>query len=307
MSRPETRWKETRSGRPGDRSAPADPADDLLPWRCAEDLKTCSLYWLPTAGFPALAAQRQWLMLFLDRLKSLLGRQFGLRGELFLQSKSLLPGALRSEFLRTAREFCPIMGIAAQPGSEARLALTDEEVKEIADGGHPFDVDRAYPDYVYWFANKQEQKQRDLFFGHGGMTIAFLKPDPKTQPPKLPFTSGMRKHPVFQAFDVDALHAQTFALLDGFQEKSKQLFGAQMEQDPQFEGLRFILPRLESRHFFEQPAQEIKKWFELFDVYVQESPADGGILLASHLDLEQELTHLLRHMKGLGLRYPENP
>jgi hypothetical protein len=56
--------------------------------------------------------------------------------------------------------------------------------------------------------------------------------------------------------------------------------------------------------FLDQPEEEAGKWFELFDIYVNESPADRGILLASRFDWEDDLIALLQQMKDEGLEYP---
>jgi hypothetical protein len=93
--------------------------------------------------------------------------------------------------------------------------------------------------------------------------------------------------------------------MDGFQEKSKSLLGVGLQDDPQFKGLRFVLPLLKASDFFSESEQEVEKWFQLFDVYVNESPPDKGILLASKLDLEDSLIDLLKTLKEEGLEYPE--
>jgi hypothetical protein len=61
---------------------------------------------------------------------------------------------------------------------------------------------------------------------------------------------------------------------------------------------------LRSEDFFKQPEDECKKWFELFDVYINESPADRGILLASKNDLDEDLIPLLKAMADEKLEYP---
>ena len=299
---PDTYWTRWASDeRAADRFPP------LWPWHRAESLTRCFLYWLPVRGFPVPANQRQWMMLFFDRLAALLSGRFGLRAEVFLQFKTLR-SPVTEAFTATAPEFCPICGLGRRPGEGIRAFPSEEESAEIAAGRQPFDFPSLVPDYTFWFAAKQEKRQRDLFLGHGAMSILYLKADENTKPPAIPFPPGMRKHPLFQAFRdnrMEELHARTFSLRDGFQEKSKQLFGAGLERDPQFAGLRFILPLLETRHFFEQPEPECRRWFDLFDVYVNESPADNGILMASSLDFEQELVDLLGQMRRLGLKYPE--
>ena len=97
----------------------------------------------------------------------------------------------------------------------------------------------------------------------------------------------------------------SLALRDSFQDKSKALFGQGLEDDPQFAGLRFVIPLLESKDFFGQPPEEVGKWLDLFEVYVNESPADGGILMAVKEDREESLIALLEEMRAQNLEYSE--
>ena len=61
---------------------------------------------------------------------------------------------------------------------------------------------------------------------------------------------------------------------------------------------------LSSEDFFSASPEAIEAWFTLFQVYWRESPEDRGILLASKLDLEQDLEELLQAMRDEGLEYP---
>lgn len=281
----------------------ADRVRDLRPWKRAEELTKCQLYWMPVASVPVPQSQKQWLLIFLEGLSSVLKHQFGLRSELFLQFKILYPN-LMEEFMRSGTQFSPVPGLGRRPGSDfPRLPSIDEVSKEVQSG--KIDVLKHLPDLSYWFVDKAEKEQRELFFGEGGMSILFLKPDPKTKAPEIPFSPTLRKQPLFGRIDVDRVHARTFALMDDFQERSKELLGTGLEDNPQFKGLRFILPLLTTRDFFSEPAEEVKKWFELFDVYVTESQADKGIILASKVDLEDHLIQLLKGMREKGLEYQE--
>lgn len=173
-------------------------------------------------------------------------------------------------------------------------------------GRKKFDFGEFAPDYAYWFVYKDGGKQRQLFFGHGGMTMISLKPDPATIPPELPIPRAWReKLEVFKMFDVDKAVAGACSLKDGFLNKSKELFGAGLENEPQFPGLLFILPLLKSGDFFAQAAEEHERWFQLFDLYINESPADGGVIMATGPDFEDTLIELLKKMQEDGLTYPE--
>jgi hypothetical protein len=285
------------------RLTPVDRSHELAPWRRANELTRCWLYWMPVSGFPIPLAQRAWLLQFLERLASTASDQFGLRREIFLQHKTVAP--LMDAFLRTTREFQPLMGLSRRPGAPLPKFPSNEEMKEMVKSG-TFNLDEITPDYCYWFLKKSGKKQLETFWGHGGISMIFAEPDPATTPPPLPFSAAFRqKSTVFQKVDVDGVWESAFSLNDGFQAKSKELFGAGLEQNPQYPGITFILPLLRSSDFFSQPEQESAKWFQLFDLYLHETPEDAGILLASKTDIDETLIELLGKMREEGLVYPE--
>lgn len=289
------------------RLQPIDRNRELLPWRRAYELTRCSLYWIPVTGVPAPAGQRQWLLEFHNRLEALLGKTYGLREEIFLQFKTAMD--LMDAFHKTSRDFSPLLGLGRRPGSQIPKLPTEEELNRDLDkyvsGEKQINVKEIIADYSYWFMNKTGKRQRQEFWGFGGMTMLFLKPDPKTAPPEIYFSPQVRQsNPAFQAMDVDAFVAGSFSLLDGFLPKSKELFGKGLEEEAQYPGLQFVLPLLETKDFFQGPEEEAKKWFDLFSVYVNESPADKGVVLASKNDIEEDLIALLRQMREDGLQYP---
>jgi hypothetical protein len=62
-----------------------------------------------------------------------------------------------------------------------------------------------------------------------------------------------------------------------------------------------MLPLLTASEVFGLPEQELKVYFELFDVYLRESPSDSGMLLASKYDLEEILIAVLEKMRATNL------
>jgi hypothetical protein len=274
----------------------------LSPWRRAWSLTHCFLYWMPVSAFPLQPSERAWLMAFLDRLIALLSTHFGLRPEIFLQSK--MDDVLRTPFLKTAKQFTPTLGWVRRPGTKPRPMPTKEEVQAAIKSKKRIDVSELTPPTCYWFLKKAEKAQRENFLGYGGLSIHFLKPDPKTTPPALQFPDAMREY--FEQLPFAALEellSAAFSTKDGFLSKSKELFGVGLEEQMGFEAIPYILPQLRSEDFFSQPKEECEKWFQLFDVYVIESPVDRGILLASKTDLEDQLSELLIQMRDEGLNY----
>ena len=281
-----------------------DRSRDLLPWRRAEQLTRCYLYWIPVASFPLRVGQRTWLIHFLSGLGDLLSTKFGLRPEVFLQFKTLPP--LMDLFLNTAQEFGPFHGLTRRPGSRPPKLVEEADLDDIAKGRKKFKFNDYCPDYAYWFVFKSFRKQMESFFGHGGISVMFLKPDAAAVAPKLPIPQAVRdKFEVFKQFDVDGLVAGAYALKDSFLAKSKELFGRELAADPKFKGLLFTMPLLATADFFSAPAEEIENCFKLFEVYVNESPADQGVLLATKYSMEDELIGLLQKMKEDGISYPE--
>ncbi len=290
------------SARRASRLSPIEPAK-LLPWQRAHDLQGCSLYWLPVQCFPVPTQQKQWLLRFLDLLSERLKADFQLRCEIFLQQKTVEP--LMGAFVKHAREFGPVQGLNRRPGVPLPAPPTNSDLEAFQDGRKQFEIGEFVADYCYWLLYKDPRRQRELFCGYGGLTAIFLKADPSTKAPELPFTPGLRaKFPMFQMVDIDKIFGGAFSLQDAFLKKSKELFGGDIEQNPQFSGLSFILPLLGTADFFAQPESESKKWFDLFDVYFRESPIDGGMLLASKSDLDECIFELLDTIAKENLEYP---
>jgi hypothetical protein len=286
-----------------DRLSAADTSWELLPWRRAERLTGCFLYWMPVASFPVPTEQRQWLTVFLDRFGERMEERAGLRTELFLQMKSLGPEELRNTFVKKASDFCPVIGVSMRPGSKLPPMPTMDDIDQYKDG-RKFNFGDYVGDYCYWFMDKAAPRQRETFLGFGGLTSLFIKPSAKPNSgPSIP--KGFYKHPTAKIFDLDRILKRGQSIQDDFLPKSKALFGVGLEEHPQYRGLLFIIPLLRSTDFFTQPAEENEKWFQLFDVYVNESPEDKGILLASKISLDEHLVDLLAQMKTERLIYRE--
>lgn len=297
------------------RITPIDRTADLLPWRRAHELTRCFLYWLPVSTFPISTRQRTWLMEFLSRWIGLM-KERGLRPELFLQYKTVYPDLMKP-LLNNMMELIPVMGLGRKPGaplpvfpSKDEVAKKTQEMYDTLKRGDQVqlpDTKEYMPDYSYWFVEKSEKHQRELFFGHGGMTFTFLKADPKTAPPPLLISEAQKKKmPVLQKINVDKMWAQANSLADAFLPKSKEYFGAGLESEPQMKGIPFILPLLDSADYFSQPAEVVEKALDLFAVYIRESPADKGMLLSFGVELEEDLIKLLKQMKEEKFIYPES-
>lgn len=252
---------------------------DASPWVPADrkQLPEVLLFWLPVSGFPLQHDERTWLSEFLTRLSQRLERDAGLRGEIFLQFKSV-EGELVDRFFHYTQKNLKLMGVGRRHNEPLASFPSPDEVRKLLEDGKQVDIKQWIGEFTYWFIAKQPIIQRELFLGYGGMITIFLPADPNTQAPRIPFNANLRASiPLFQQFDVDSVHAATYALQDAFLKKSKALFGAGLEDRPEYPGISFILPLLNSAQFF---IADSAARFNLFDVYIHESKPDKGILLA---------------------------
>ena len=278
--------------------------EDFLPWRKADRMEHCFLYWLPAEEFPLTHARKQWVIAFLDRFSTALQKTQELRCEIFLSYKGIGNEHL-DDFLRYSRQCMTMMGLGLRPGASIPGPLTEEEIDRIVEKREPVDFRQWVADYSYWFVSKQPEQQREFFLGLGAMTTLLLKPDPKTKAPPLQISPALRKaHPVFQMVDVDARYEASYSVRDRFLGESKKLFGAGLTNLPSFPGLGFVLPLPDSEHFFALSEETCRSWFDLFQVYIHESKADNGILLAFRVDYEDILLRVLLSMRSDDLHYP---
>lgn len=280
---------------------------DCAPWKRAEErLNDCFLFWMPVSDFLVRDDEKRWITEFLARLSARLEEAHGLRCEIFFQYKQITP-ELGEAFRGYAQKCMKLMGLGRFADADLPSFPTADEIKKIVNSGKSVDFRDWMGDYLIWFIGKQPERQRELFLGHGGMTTIFLPPDSRTKPPRLPFTPALRASlPVFQKVDVDGMIAGTFAMQDAFLEKSKAMFGAGLESKPEYPGIAFILPLLDSGHFFLASPELRAKWFELFDVYVNESKKDKGLILAFQKEeYEQVFVDVLESLRRDKFIYHE--
>jgi hypothetical protein len=119
----------------------------------------------------------------------------------------------------------------------------------------------------------------------------------------------LRKHPgmksVFSTLQADKLQEKAESLRSTFGDKSKEIFGDGVPRDIKFEGLPFLLPQLVTRDFFSSTEKAVRRWFELFDLYIRESLEDEGVILACKDNLTTAIAGIVKKMRGKGYRYWE--
>ena len=277
---------------------------DFSPWVKASTVEDCHVFWLHVPSFPMRDQERSWLVRFLSAFSLILKEQKNLREELFLQFATAST-TFADSFQRYAQRVQILPGLSRRNNEPLQGKPDAELVKQEVERTSTFDLAKWTPDYAIWFQGKRAEEQRELFFGGGGMTLLFLPPDPQTVPPPLPFTPRFRAAvPVFQRVDMDAMVAGAFALNDRFLPESKRIFGKGLETSMNLDSVGFVLPLFESRHLVEVLPEERSRWFELFDVYCREAPADSGILLVFQKDYRACLLEVLHQLDEEGLSYP---
>jgi hypothetical protein len=305
------------------RLAPADELG-LQPWRRATELTRCALYWFGVQTFPIPSWQRAWLLKFLDRFAQHLQEKAGLRRELFVQLNAL-DSSHRDMFVSKSRDWMPMTGLSRAPNVRLPVPPSQADIKALQEGKKEFDANQYMPDFCYWLLDNSFQPQMETLFGVGATTILFLKPSEKAQGPSaafpkellenplfagadpnspIPLPSFVRENPLLRQLNVEGKINAAFKLQDEFLAKSKTIFGTGLEGSPAYQGFAFIIPSLESKDFFQQPEEVVKKWFGLFDVYVHESASDKGILLAAQEEIDGPIIEIVQKMKEEGLQYP---
>jgi hypothetical protein len=212
-------------------------------------------------------------------------------------------------FLNTAEAFNPVFGLSRRPGEPLPAPPDMKYVEQLQRGERTYKQTDGKADYCYWFLYKLAAKQREAFLGHGGLTAIFLPPDPAAKAPAFMIPNRVRRNPAMMDLitknDLQAKLDGAWSMKSAFLNQSKEMFGADLEDDPAFRGFPFILPLLESEAFFRHHPDEVRRWFTLFDFYVSESPRDSGVILASKHDIEEELVKLIRDMRNDGQEYRE--
>ncbi len=283
----------------------ADDRPRFSPWHRAWKLEACQLYWLRVSAFPLGYLEREWLLRFQQLLHTRLMQKLQAVPEIFLQMKVIHP-QYRDAFIKNARRFHPVFSLGRHP-RRALPPLPDEQYAEdLGKGRIAYDAKALQPDYTYWFLEKETESQLQLFFGSGGTSTLFLQPGepaPKAPKPNLAAVHDPKLRELVANADLDGMMGRLHALQSPFLKESKAMFAADLEDDPQYPGLLFVLPLLGSEDFFAADPDEIDRWFSLFQVYWRESPEDNGIVLAAKENIEEDLEAILEQMRAEGLEY----
>ncbi|MBB5063236.1 hypothetical protein [Granulicella mallensis] len=276
----------------------------LLPWVRAEQSQNFFLYWLPVSGFPVVHNERVWLQDFYLRLAAQIENKADLRSEVFVQLKMFTNR--RSEVLQRYREKYPVMlGLSRAPDAPTPPMPTAEDAKRLALDGKEIRIEDSVADYCYWLEGGTFPTHVETFLGNGGFLTLFLLPDPKPKPAPLPLTPKLRAAlPGPPGMDLDAMLQSAARKQESFLAQSKRLFGRGLEEQPEYIGLQYIVPLLKTSDFLNASPELLEDWFSFFGLYLNESPADGGVIMSFQRDLEPLLVEVLTTMREEGKQYP---
>ncbi len=274
----------------------------LRPLHWAESLTRCSLLWMPAPAFPLPRQDRTWMLAFLTRLQKLMAKKGP--PQLFI-SQQVVYEKIRDLFLDNMIEACPMMGLLRRPGSALKAVMNEQDAEDLSTGRRKYDPFNYMDSYTYWLLGGTPEQWLPLYWGFGGMTLLYLKADPVAAAPVpavpkyLASQPGMKR--LLETFPLQAQANTAAALQNPYAPESKKVFGADLKDSAYVKGLPFIVPALSSADFFARPAQDIDALFNLVDIYIQESPADGGVLLATRLKILPEISDVLEALRQEGL------
>jgi hypothetical protein len=320
-----------------------DLTKQILPLRWAESLLSCHLFWIPARLGEIPRGQREWLLVFLTRLADHAQSELGLQGEIFLSSRTVHENStLKDIYLNAMLTDTPLAGRCRRIQQKQQSLPTKKDIDDMASGKKKYVPYDYIPENAYWFLSREDRALRERYLGYGGLSVLYRKPDeaspspPASLPANMPLIipkflrrdpsmsilledfnprnvgqvpAFLRKNPgmkpVFSTLGADRLQERAESLQSSLGTKSKEVFGDGMARDLTFESLPFLLPQLTTQDFFSNTEKEIHRWFELFQIYIRESPEDDGIIFASKDNLTPVLAGITQKMRSEGYHYWE--
>ena len=176
-------------------------------------------------------------MRFQELLAAKLLEKHAMTPEIFLQMKTIFPHLRDTWHLN--RPLPPV---------------PDEKYAEdLQKGRVKYDHKALQADYSYWFLDKKPHEQYECFLGSGGLTTLYFPPADSAAAPGTKSNMAAVRDPKMRALiestDMDAMVKRLSSLQAPFLKQSKDLFAADLVDDPQYPGLLFALPLLGPKEF----------------------------------------------------------
>lgn len=272
----------------------SEAAEALKPWVRAESLTRCALYWAGVSSAPLRETEKEWfLAFFLSFVRAC--KEQGWMPCFFLDVETI-ERYCQDRFLAESIEYRVFPAYTRTPWGPLPQPIPQEETDAIRKMEKPFVLSQYLKGYAQWFRRFQPEKVLPAYFGFGGATMLFVPPDPAAAPPLPDFSPGVKKSPLlkdaFAAGDpveemrtLLLLKHKAFAAL-------KAAFSRGAENHTGLKSMPLLIPRLRSEDFFSLESGVLDVLFEASPVYVAESPADRGILIASAKPIDEVLAAL---------------
>jgi hypothetical protein len=269
----------------------------VAPFARADTYTRCPLYWFPLDMPAPGKVQESWYRVFLREFEKRIQERFHLAPATFLRVNRM-PDSQRDHLIREQMNLVPVAGMAVVPGRPLPKVPTLEELlAEIRSG--KMDLVAMMPEVCYWFLKGRDITVRLPLFGGGNVTQLFLE-DPTA--PVYPLTIPAAARKLLPEIDLDEAVQATVRLQHPFRKRSKELFGAPYHNELSYQGWSFILPALGTADFFQLPEADVRNLLALSPVYLNESRADRGVILASREPLEDLLKEIVQTMESQGVR-----
>jgi len=223
------------------------------------------LYWLP-ASFENQAATRvdpRFLQVYEKLILFVTEKVPKARGLTFFDTQLVYPHLIEHTILN-AIEYLPLPAMGFYPSrGPASVPKYDEirsidfravykKLKEKKEAFRPQDAFPKLPKQLQYIIGDQDMARRNLM-GRGGYTF-FLSTQKQGE----------------------------------FTEIGKRIL-ADNTSDPMMQEIPMPVPLLDSAAFMTARAEQLESYFSLFELYVAESPADNGYLIAATHDLDERL------------------
>lgn len=323
----------------------ASAREMLHPWRRAEALHDSLVLWIPCRFHDMPDGQRAWLSLFLDRWLATLASERGLEEEVFMQMETIQKEKkLADGFYANLMKERPFLGRSISSQQETpKGAPTEEEIDLLIKGKAKYDYHSLSASRACWFRGSDKAALRATYFGFGGMTLLLIAQSEENKedikplqqmisnlrlPAFLRKETGlvalvegldpadplgkplfMRNHPATAHLNAimgpQKRNPKKQLQRVMFGQKTKAVFGSSLKADPAYSGIPFFLPRFSSAEIFHSTAEERASWFQLFDVYLRESPEDNGILLLTKQEFLPGIVEVIASLRNDGYIYWE--